>query len=244
MDINFKETFDKLKELLDKTSNELKDFADDTGDKLKGFAEKAGILNVKPELSSPQRGDIIFAARNVKLFKGKIILKNLYYHYGVYVGDNKVIHFSDPNPNETTKSHATIIETSFEDFADGDVVFIEPIDENIKHNNLEKTAVKAEFYLYNHKDKYNLGFNNCEHFANICRYNKKKSSQVSKFLKILLPSIIMNLPKVLPLHPAIKIPTSLIAFVLEHFLSNKGKLADKSVVKNPTKIFGRDKTKE
>ena len=211
MEFNIKGTFCKLKE-----------FAGNAGDKVKELAESAGILTAKPELSYPQRGDIIFAVRNIKILWGKVTLPNLYYHYGVYVGNGAVIHFNDPDPEHTSKSKARIIKTSLEDFADGDTVFIEPVDEKTQHNSPEMTAQRAEVLLQ-FPNSYNVAINNCEHFANECRYNRKKSSQMSKFIKILLPSIIMNVPRVVPLPPYIKIPASIIAFVAEHFLSNKGK---------------------
>ncbi|MBQ3688381.1 MAG: lecithin retinol acyltransferase family protein [Bacteroidales bacterium] len=220
---------------MDINFNKLKELAENAGNKMKGLAESAGILTAKPELSYPQRGDVIFAVRNIKILWGKVTLPNLYYHYGVYVGNGEVIHFNDPDPEHTTKSKAQIIKTSLNVFADGDTVFIEPIDEETPHNTNEQTAQKAEEMLKCPRN-YNVAINNCEHFANECRYNRKKSSQMSKFIKILLPSIIVNVPRVVPLPPYIKIPASIITLVAEHFLTNKGKSAHFKQIKNPRQV--------
>lgn len=195
-------------------------------DKLKKLAEDVGILPAKPEFKNPERGDVIFAVR----------VKTLYFHYGVYVGNNQVIHFNDPNPDKKSKFQACIIRTSLKEFADGDIVFIEPDDESIPHNTKRQTAQKAEQLYLDSTKNYNLALNNCEHFANLCRYNKKKSSQVSKFLKIILPSVLINVPRVMPLPPYIKIPASVLSLFANHFLSNRGKVAHlKQISPNLTK---------
>ena len=211
-----------MKNIFQTPISKLKEASSWSWDKLKELAEEAGIKSTTPELSYPERGDVIFAVRGKRILGVNL---QLYFHYGVYVGGGKVIHFNDPNPNSTTKSKATIIETSLAEFAAGDTVFIEPVDDSIAHNSNEKTAQEAERIYCISTGHYNLAINNCEHFANLCRYNRKKSSQISKFIKIILPSIIINIPKVLPLPPYIKIPTSIITLLAGHFLTNRGKEA-------------------
>ena len=113
----------------------------------------------------PERGDVIFAVRFCGVF----------FHYGVYVGNGRVIHYNTESHTDMTPSHNAIIQTSLEYFANNDPVYIEPSD---KKYSKENTARKAEELLGTGKGEYNLATNNCEHFSNLCRYNSKSSKQV------------------------------------------------------------------
>lgn len=94
-----------------------------------------------------------------------------YYHHGIDVGENRVIHFTG-EPGQ--KSGAEIKETSLEDFLFGGKLEIVsysiclPTEETI---NIAKSFLGATGY--------NLIFNNCEHFARYCKTKEKKSEQVN-----------------------------------------------------------------
>ena len=120
-----------------------------------------------------KKGDIIFAVR----------LKIAYLHYGVYVGNNKVIHFATEGSSSIKTASARIIQTSLEDFADNDDVYIEKEREGAKSD--DDTVRCAKAHLGTGVNTYNLLTNNCEHFANMCKYGEKVSYQINKFWYIL-----------------------------------------------------------
>lgn len=124
-----------------------------------------------------KKGDIIFAVRAFGPFP--------YLHYGVYVGEKKVIHFATEDFDDDDVDHAKIIQTSLEDFAHGDDVYIEKEREGAKSD--IDTVRCAKAYLGTGLNSYNLFTNNCEHFANMCKYGEKVSHQISRILYLSLP---------------------------------------------------------
>ena len=113
----------------------------------------------------PSPGDIIYTDRG------------LYKHYGVYVGCEQVIHFAGPRGHEINASMADIIKTTIPEFLKGGKLFIQP---DKTRNPFPATEIirRAESLVGKCKGEYNLVINNCEHFANWCRYGKPVSKQV------------------------------------------------------------------
>lgn len=131
-----------------------------------------------------QAGDII----GVKRF--------LYSHYGVYVGDNKVIHYSGAESDFSGKK--TVRYGTMDEFLSGQKEFFELVFPDI-HKRPEKEAryetQSLKYHLYSPEetvkraesrlgeDKYNLALNNCEHFAIWCKTGISESYQVKDVLK-------------------------------------------------------------
>jgi hypothetical protein len=115
-----------------------------------------------------KKGDVICAVR----------WGGAYLHYGIYVGGNNVIHFATENPNDYNVFHAKIIRTSLEVFADGADAYVEKEREGAKSGT--ETVKCAKSYLGTGLGKYNLLLNNCEHFANMCKYGKRECNQIYK----------------------------------------------------------------
>ena len=113
----------------------------------------------------PSPGDIIYTDRG------------LYKHYGVYVGSGQVIHFAGPKGHEINASMADIIKTPIPEFLKGGKLFIQP-DRTKKPLLAYEIIQRAESAVGKCKGEYNLVINNCEHFANWCRYGKPVSKQV------------------------------------------------------------------
>ena len=117
-----------------------------------------------------RRGDTIVATK----------MKGTYLHYGIYVGNGEVVHFSYLNEENffDKNTHVRIVKTSYEDFANDSQTYREPLREDMTANSGRKTAKIAKSMVDNNFGGYNLATNNCEHFANYCRYNEKVSFQI------------------------------------------------------------------
>lgn len=136
-------------------------------------------------------GTTIYVRRNViarvldilfqkGLLAGAANRMQYYYHYGVYIGDDKVIHFSGES-----YSTAKISLIDFHDFEHGNqfdflVTGYVSAEECVMVNYAyERSEVcnRARSKLYGSFDGYDLLKNNCEHFANWCACGKKISRQ-------------------------------------------------------------------
>ena len=121
----------------------------------------------------PERGDHIRVCR----------MNGLYYHHGIFVSDNEVIHFTgDDDDSISDWSKAHVIKTTLQKFLKGGTVEVkEYTDDEISDlYPVEGIVNYARACLGD--DGYNLIFNNCEHFANACTLGKYRSRQVEKVL--------------------------------------------------------------
>ncbi len=116
-------------------------------------------------------GDIIVAVR----------WGGTYLHYGVYVGNRNIVHFSYHHDEKIRDTR--IIKTSYAEFSNDSPTFREPLREGMTPNSGKETARIAEDMKGNKFGGYNLLNNNCEHFANYCKYNKKISYQIEDLFK-------------------------------------------------------------
>ena len=128
---------------------------------------------------TPQPGDVIFVHRKW----------GVYQHYGVFIGNdgklrNQVIHFSGKEKN-IDFSDADIIQTSLEDFLKGGKLHIQkPNINGWEPFATDEIIMRAKENVGKKKGEYSLAFNNCEHFANWCRFGKKSSGQVKRAFKV------------------------------------------------------------
>lgn len=117
----------------------------------------------------PQKGDILRVHR-----------KAGYYHYGIAVDDNTVIHFTGADEDlSKNNKEVKITQTSLARFLNGDVLEIES-PYNAKYDS-EEVVQRAKKYVNSQRFRnkyYNFVTNNCEHFANYCYYGSAKSRQV------------------------------------------------------------------
>lgn len=121
------------------------------------------------------QGDQIYILQRFINFQG------LYEHHGIDCGDGSVIHLR--------KSNETITQTPFLEFTNGNQVYV-------KHYPLcfipDVVVHRAQSRL-GEKGRYNLLFNNCEHFATWCKTGRTYSQQVRDFIPILSRLKIDNL---------------------------------------------------
>ena len=118
----------------------------------------------------PLPGDVVVADRG------------LYKHYGIYIGNGQVIHYSAGIGIELDAARAKIIETSLVDFLDGSALYVEETDEPGAFPP-DRVVARAKSMVGQLHGEYNIAFNNCEHFTHWCKYGTKESSQVNTVLK-------------------------------------------------------------
>ena len=120
----------------------------------------------------------------------------LYSHYGVYVGDEMVIHYSGESGD--FKGTKTVRYGTMSDFLDGKKEFFELVFHKVHLKPRKEKRYKTqseEYFLYSPEEtveraksrlgetKYNLALNNCEHFAIWCKTGISESYQVKAVLK-------------------------------------------------------------
>lgn len=119
----------------------------------------------------PQKGDHIRVMR----------IGGLYAHHGVYVSDDEVIHFTGQDDDSILDwSKCEVIKTNLATFLKGGTVEVkEYTDEEFQDlYSPEQIVIYARSCI---GDKgYNLAFNNCEHFANVCTLGRFRSQQVER----------------------------------------------------------------
>lgn len=125
-----------------------------------------------------------------KILPGTIlrVFRGFYFHYGVYVGNGRVVHFCSTGMNELDSSSADVVETSFKMFSKGDVVYVDT--QEMPAFERDEIVRRARSAIGTKLGTYNLLSNNCEHFANWCRCGKLVSHQ-----KLFIDSIVDLLPK-------------------------------------------------
>lgn len=121
----------------------------------------------------PQRGDHIRVSR----------LNGLYYHHGIYVTDDEVIHFTgDDDDSVLDWSKAHVIRTDLAKFLDGGTAEVKVYNEDELADLYPVEGIVNYARACLGDDGYHLIFNNCEHFANVCTLGRFRSRQVEEVL--------------------------------------------------------------
>lgn len=120
------------------------------------------------------------------------VSRTLYYHHGIYVSDNKVIHYNTDGDGDGLSGNAKVLCTSLDDFLEGGDCEVRNYSLLEKESLFPRAVIvkRAESKLG--KGGYNLFFNNCEHFANWCATGKRKSDQVDDIFDIDILDIIVS----------------------------------------------------
>ena len=112
------------------------------------------------------RGDQIY------VFREFLNLQGIYEHHGIDCGDGTVIHYRKPSE--------TIERTSIATFTQGKKVYVRQYPTYFVP---DAVVQRAESRLG--ERKYNLLFNNCEHFATWCKTGFNDSQQVRDFVPVI-----------------------------------------------------------
>ncbi len=128
----------------------------------------------------PQKGDHI---RVMRKFMGYP-----YKHHGIYVSDREVIHFTGKKDGKISGKDNMIITTSLAEFLDGRTLQVREYSNKERQllNDPETIVRIARAHLG--EKHYSLVFNNCEHFANLCTLNVKRSEQVLRYARLVCGS--------------------------------------------------------
>lgn len=109
-----------------------------------------------------------------------------YTHHGIYLGDNKVIHYYKG------KIHLTFLCK----FGKKSRIYIR------KYKKCDSVSLVIKRAKYRRGEKlYNLIFNNCEHFAYWCKTGKHKSKQIDKVSINLLKELDKKFKKMVKTKP-------------------------------------------
>lgn len=127
--------------------------------------------------------DEIWVEKKPKMGDHIKVSRGLYSHHGIYVSDEEIIHFTGKDEDSILDwSKPEVISTDLDYFLKGGVLEVKEYtdDEFCDLYPVEDIVKYARACL---GDKgYNLVFNNCEHFANVCTLGRFRSNQVERVL--------------------------------------------------------------
>jgi hypothetical protein len=103
-----------------------------------------------------------------------------YYHHGIYIADDEVIHFSSAGHDNLTGAGNEIIKTGVNQFHRGNRIEVKIYTEKEHPYPVEAIVHWARACIG--EDGYCLFSNNCEHFASFCTLGSHRSHQVEKFI--------------------------------------------------------------
>lgn len=110
-------------------------------------------------------GDQIYVWRELANVSG------VYQHHGIDIGDGSVIHYRKPSE--------VIEQTSFDTFSKNNPVYSREYPAGFSF--IPDVTVKRALSRLG-ENKYNLLFNNCEHFATWCKTGVSESQQIKDFI--------------------------------------------------------------
>ncbi len=115
----------------------------------------------------------------------------LYAHHGIDMGDGSVIHFTDRGKPVVAGDgfRPRIVQSPINEFLDGGELITVPHKSKTSLPTDETLRLAQE--ALEQPNKYNLVFNNCEHFANYCKTGSAKSSQVKRVVSMAIPLLVV-----------------------------------------------------
>lgn len=110
------------------------------------------------------------------------VLRIHYYHHGIYLGNNEVIHYTaEDNDGIANPNDVKVRQTSLDFFASNSPVekAIYSHREKKNRNPIETIIANATSHLG--EGGYNFVNNNCEHFVNKCCYKISPKTQIEGY---------------------------------------------------------------
>ena len=120
------------------------------------------------KVATPEKGDLL-----------RIRRKAGYYHFGIAVSPDRVVHFTGDDSDLSGGKQLTVQETSLAKFIRGDVLEVEtPYSSPFTRNQVVRRAKKLANHPSFRGKGYNFIDNNCEHVARYCYDGRAESKQV------------------------------------------------------------------
>lgn len=108
----------------------------------------------------------------------------IYSHHGVYVSDEEVIHFTGQDSDSILDwSKCEVIKTNLDTFLKGGTVEVKIYNDDELQDLYPIDGIVNYARACLGDKGYNLAFNNCEHFANVCTLGRFRSRQVERVLQ-------------------------------------------------------------
>ena len=105
------------------------------------------------------------------------------YHHGIYIGNDEVVQFGLPFDMFRKPEEVKVIKSNIEEFLQGEFLEVRIFDRKEKKlKNKDEEIVQIALSKLG-EGGYDIIHNNCEHFANLCVFNKKESSQIDDIRK-------------------------------------------------------------
>ena len=111
-------------------------------------------------------------------------MHGIYTHHGIYVSDNEVIHFTGTDDDSIMDSSKNrVISSDLNFFLKGGELEVKEYTDEEFQDLYAPDQIVAYARSCLGDDGYNLIFNNCEHFANVCTLGRFRSHQVERLLQ-------------------------------------------------------------
>ena len=108
----------------------------------------------------------------------------MYTHYGVYIGNNNIIHKDRKFRNGSNARISNINDVNGIPYIKPDPIYIKSLKLEAYDTYTRHTVVERAYSMLDDK-YYNMFTDNCEHFVTLIKYNKKASTQATKLKKII-----------------------------------------------------------
>lgn len=130
-----------------------------------GTAEKWTVRPIRP-------GDI------VRVYNGR------FYHFGIYIGNETIVHFAGPDAETLTDpSLAVIRKDSLDHFAMGRPMEVREYSFRERFRKFPPGKIIENALRHVGEAGYDIIYNNCEHFVNKCAFGIAFSTQIEEMRK-------------------------------------------------------------
>ena len=118
--------------------------------------------------------------------------RGMYFHHGIYVSDEEIIHFTGTDEDDLLGINNEVIATDLQFFLKGGNLEVREYTKDDQLDLYPRKQIVRRAKSCIGKKGYNLIFNNCEHFANVCALGQHHSQQVTDVFQPKMPEAVEN----------------------------------------------------